>query len=162
MKPQASQQGLTLIELLLVVGILTTLLGIGFLSITNIQVITTNSSSATILVSDFKNQQIKAMVGDTEGRGIPDNYGVKILSGQYILFHGSGYNPLETTNFSIPIDTGYALSSTFPNTTVLFASASGELVNFVDGQNSVTLTHTQSGKAKVIKINKYGTITNFD
>lgn len=154
-----SQNGFTLIEILLVIGILGLLFGIGLLSIGNIQVITQNNASSSVMVSDLKTQQIKAMVGDTEGRGVPDNYGIKILSDQYILFHGMSYNPADTANFSIPITSGYTLSSTFPNTTILFASNSGELVNFIEDQDSITLTHTPSGKQQIIRLNKYGTIT---
>jgi len=154
------QRGLTLVELLLVVGILGMLFGIAILSLGNIQVVTKNSTFSSVLISDLKNQQIKAMVGDTEGRGTPDNYGIKILSDRYVLFHGITYNASNTSNFSVPVDSGYTLSSTFPNTTILFASDSGELVNFTQGQDTVTLIHTQSGKTKVIRLNKYGTIDN--
>ncbi len=154
------QAGFTLIEILLVVGILGLLFGIGLLSIGNIQVITQNNASSTLIVSDLKTQQIKAMVGDTEGRGIPDNYGIKILTDRYILFHGINYNAADTANFSIPLASGYTLSSTFPNTTILFASNSGELVNFAQGSDTITVTHTSSSKQQVIRLNKYGTITN--
>lgn len=162
MKQQVSQAGLTLVELLLVVGILSVLFGIGFVGISNTQAIFTNNSSASVLISDLKNQQVKAMVGDTEGRGIPDNYGIKILSNKYVLFHGNTYNAADSANFSVPVDTGYTLNTTFPNTTALFASNSGELVNFVSGQNSITLEDTRSGQNKTIQINKYGTVTNFE
>ncbi len=162
MKSLKEQRGLTLIELMLVIGILALLFGIGFVSLSNIQIVTTNSSSASVLVSDLKTQQIKAMVGDTEGRGVPDNYGIKILSNQYVMFHGNAYNPSDTANFSVPIPNSYVLTSTFPNSTVLFASDSGELVNFTVGSNAVVLTNTPTGKKETIILNKYGTITNFD
>ncbi len=158
----SSNKGLTLVELLIVVGILGLLFSITFISIFNVRVISTNSSTASVLTSDLKNQQIKAMVGDTEGRGTPDNYGVKILSNQYVLFHGASYNPADTTNFSVPVESGYTLSSTFPNTTILFASESGEIVGFVQGQNTITLTNTSSGKTKTLHFNKYGTIIQID
>ena len=154
--------GLTLVELIVVIGILSTLLGIAIVSIQNIRVLSTNSTSTSVIISDLKNQQIKAMTGDTEGRGVPDNYGVKILSSQYILFHGTVYNPADADNFAVPIETGYTLGTTFPNSTVLFASESGELVGFVQNQNTVTLIHTSSGQSKTIQLNKYGTVTNID
>ena len=162
MKYLARQRGLTMIELLLVVGILSLLFGIATISLTNINVITTNSCAATVLISDLKTQQIKAMVGDTEGRGVPDNYGIKILSNQYVLFHGDSYNPSDPSNFSIPMPDVHTITSTFLNDIVLFASNSGELANFTDGQNSITITSEQSGKTQTLLLNKYGTIINLN
>ena len=156
------QVGLTLVELLLVVGILGLLFSIAFISIFNVRIISTNATTTSVITSDLKNQQIKAMVGDTEGRGTPDNYGIKILSNQYVMFHGTNYNSADTANFSVPVENGYTLSTTFPNTTVLFASESGEIVNFQSNQNTITLTNTSSNKTKTIHFNKYGTITQVD
>ncbi len=157
-----TSRGLTLIELLLVIGILSILFAIGIVSLTNIRVISGNSSASVVLISDLKTQQIKAMTGDTEGRGVPDNYGVKILSNRYVLFHGLTYNPSDTSNFSVPVDNGYILSTTFPNSTILFASESGQLVGFVPNQNTISLTSTPSGQVKTIQFNAYGTITNIN
>lgn len=162
MKFLRGQQGLTLIEMMLVIGILALLFAIGVVSLSTIQITTTSSSASTVLISDLKTQQIKAMVGDTEGRGIPDNYGVKILTDKYIMFHGNNYNPSDTSNFSVPIPANYILSTTFEDSTILFASDSGELVNFYLGQDTITLTNTTSSKSEVIKLNKYGTVTNYD
>lgn len=157
-----SESGLTLIELLLVIGILSILFAIGIVSLTNIRVISGNSNASVVLISDLKTQQIKAMTGDTEGRGVPDNYGVKILSNRYVLFHGLSYNPSDTSNFSVPVDSGYLLSTTFPNSTIIFASESGQLVGFVANQNTIILTSTPSGQVKTIQFNAYGTITKIN
>ncbi len=156
------QQGLTLVELLVVFGIITLLFSIGVVSIMNIKVITSNNTSTNVIVSDLKNQQIKAMTGDTEGRGIPDNYGVKILSNKYVLFHGLAYNSSDTANFQVPIDNGFTLSSTFPNATIVYASGSGELLGFVANQNAIKITNSSSGQSKTIHLNKYGTITDIN
>lgn len=145
--------------MVLVVGILGILFSIAFVSVGNIRIIATNNSSVSVITSDLKNQQIKAMTGDTEGRGIQDNYGVKILNSSYVLFHGMSYNASDTTNVTIPIDSANTLASTFPDNTVLFASASGEIVGFIDAQNTITLTNTTSGQSKTLHLNKYGAIT---
>ncbi len=153
-----SQAGLTLIELLLVVGILATLVAIAFVSIGNIHIISSGNSVSVVFMSDLKNQQIKAMAGDTEGRGVPDNYGVKIFSNRYVLFHGLSYDQNDTTNFSVPIDDNQRVSTTFANATIVFASESGELLNFVTNQDTITFTATPSGQVRTIKLNKYGTV----
>lgn len=158
----SSNKGLTIVELLVVIGILSVLLSIGIVSILNIRVITSNNTSTAVIASDLKTQQIKAMTGDTEGRGVPDNYGIKILSNQYVLFHGNTYSPSDTSNFPVPVDTGYTLSTTFPNDTILFASQSGEISGFVQNNNTIKITNTVSSQSKTIQLNKYGTITNIN
>lgn len=156
------QKGLTLIELMLVVGIISLLFGIGFVGLGSLKIVATKSSSFSVLSSDLKNQQIKAMVGDTEGRGVADNYGIKIFSDSYVLFHGNNYNESDTSNFSIPIDQGYTLSTTFPGETIIFASDSGELVNFSQGQSTITITHNETGSSNTMELNSYGTIISSD
>ena len=156
------QKGLTLIELIVVIGILSTLFGIALVSILNIRVITTNNTSVSVIISDLKNQQIKSMTGDTEGRGAPDNYGIKIFSDQYVLFHGMIYDPAVIDSFAVPVESGYTLNTTFPNGTILFASGSGELVEFIQNKNAITITNTSSGQSKTIQLNKYGTVTDIN
>ena len=155
-----ASSGFTLIEIIIVIGILATLFSMGLISIMNIRVITTNTTNTTVFISDFRTQQIKAMTGDTEGRGIPDNYSIKILPSQYVLYHGINYNSSDTSNFVIPTSTGYTLSTTFPNSSIIFASGSGTIVGFTNNQNTVTLKNTSSGQAKTIHFNQYGTTTS--
>lgn len=155
-------RGFTLVEIILVIGIVSMLFGIAITSLSSARSLTVNSTSTTVIVSDIKTQQIKSMTGDTEGRGTPDSYGVKLLSNQYVLFHGASYDAADSSNASIPVETGYLLSTTFPNATILFASQSGEIVNFNQNQNSISVTNTQSGQGKTIQFNKYGTITSIN
>lgn len=157
-----SQKGLTLVELIVVIGILSILMAIAFVSVANIQVITTNTNTAIVLASDLKAQQTKAMSGDTEGRVSPDNYGIKIFPDSYVFFNGNEFDPVETGNFSVEIGNGYALSTTFPNETILFASKSGEIINFIDGQNTITLTNSQTNQSRTITLNAYGTVLSVD
>lgn len=156
------QHGFTLIEILIVIGIFGILVAMSVIGIMNIQVMTTNNTSTSVIVSDLKAQQVKAMTGDTEGRGTPDNYGVKILPDRYVLFNGMNYSAQNPANFSVPITTGFTLSTTFPDATILFASGSGSIVDFVDGQNTIQFTNTTSGQSKLIRINRYGTITSIE
>lgn len=156
-KDYVSQKGLTLVELIVVIGILSLLIAIAFVSVANIRVLTTNTNTISVIASDLKAQQIKAMTGDTEGRGVKDNYGIKILPNEYIFFHGNGYNPADTTNYSFSIGNGYILSTTLPDQAILFASGSGEVVNFVPDQDTITITNSQTNQARSLKLNAYGT-----
>lgn len=161
MKSLSKQRGFTFIELMLVIGIISLLFGIGIVSLSNIQIVAARSSASTVLISDLKTQQIKAMAGDTEGRGIPDNYGIKILPDRYVMFHGNNYDPADSSNFSVPAPDQYSITSSFPNDTILFASDSGEIVDFVDGSNTIVITNIPSTTSETITLNKYGTVTNF-
>lgn len=161
MKNLSYQRGLTLIELILVVGIIVLLFGIGFVGITNIQVLTARSTAATILISDIRNQQIKAMVGDTEGRATPDNYGVKLFTDKYVLFHGNNYDPNDPDNYSIPLPDAHSMTSTFPNDEIVFASDSGELLGFIEGSNTVTIINNPSSTSETITLNAYGVVIDF-
>lgn len=152
-----STSGLTLVELIVVIGILSLLIAIAFVSVANIRVLTTNTNTISVLASDLKAQQIKAMTGDTEGRGVKDNYGIKILPNEYVFFHGNGYNPADTTNYSFSIGSGYVLSTTLPDQTILFASGSGEVVNFILNQDTITITNSQTNQRRSLRLNQYGT-----
>lgn len=154
--------GITLIEVIIVISIVTTLFGLVFGNILNVRSTTTINTSLTAIIADLKNQQIKSMVGDTEGRSSPDNYGVYISGPNYTLFHGQIYSESESTNFDINADTGYQFTTTFPGSQVIFASGSGEIVNFIENQNTVSIINTRTNEQKTIHINKYGVITTIN
>lgn len=158
----SSQLGVTLMELIVVIGILMLLLSISFVGISNLRASTTNSNFGAVIISDLKSQQIKAVAGDTEGRSTSDNYGIKILSDKYVLFHGNSYNASEPTNVEIPASSGFTLTSSFANNTILFERGSGEIRMFVNGQNTITITNAQTGQVRVIQLNKYGSVISFN
>lgn len=149
-----------MVELLLVMGILATLFGISTINLINLPAKTATETSVTVLISDIKSQQIKSMVGDTEGRGTPDNYGIKIEPDGYTLFHGQNFIATESSNFKIPNERNFSYSSTFSNNIIVFASGSGEILNFIEGQNSITNTNDSTGQSKTLEINKFGVITD--
>ncbi len=157
---QQKFQGFTLIELLLVMTIFSLL---ALLITVNLLEFKHNSSLSTTinsLIADIKNQQIKAMTGDTEGRGVMDSYGIYFSANSYVLFHGASYSSSDTTNFSASLpDTLQFTGITFPNSSVIFASGSGEIIGFSVGSNTVILKDTQSNVQKTITINRRGAIT---
>jgi type II secretory pathway pseudopilin PulG len=157
-KKKSSLLGITLIEVIIVIAILTTLFGLVFGNILNVRSTTTISTSVTTLIADLKNQQIKSMAGDTEGRSSPDNYGIYISGPNYVLFHGQIYSASESANFDINADTGYQFTTTFPGNQVIFASGSGEIVNFTENQNTISVINTRTNEQKTIYINQYGVI----
>lgn len=155
-------EGFTLVELLLIMGIMAILISISTISFFNTRTRTVLTTNFDTFVTDLKNQQTQAMVGDTEGRGIPDAYGIYIQPTSYTLFHGTNYNPADTANFNLTVEQGFVLSTTFSGNKVVFATNSGEIVNYTQGQNAVIITETASGQHKTLQLNKLGAITSID
>ena len=87
---QQVYKGFTLIELVLVMGIFSTLIGITSLSLFNIQHATALSADVNVFIADLKQQQLKAMVGESDGVGGSGyGYGVHFTANNYTLFRGS-------------------------------------------------------------------------
>lgn len=154
------KRGVTLIEVLVVIGILLTLIGIASVSFLPFRSKSTLDTAVTTLISDIKSQQIKAVAGDTEGRGTNDNYGVHFETNSYTLFHGSIFNPSDTSNFTVALNDGIQIESTFLSSQLIFSIKSGEVISFSETQNSITLEDTVEESSKTININRYGVVTS--
>lgn len=155
------KKGFTLIELMVVMGIIGLLVAIATTNLVGLQQNTYLQSSVSVLIEDIKQQQLKAMSGDTEGRGVNAPYGIYFDTSGYVLFHGSTYSPSEPTNLLIELENNVRISNTtFPQSAIVFQKGSGELLNFVDGSNSITLRNVDSNEQKTVQINKYGAIVN--
>ena len=159
-KKVRGERGVTLIEVLVVIGILLTLIGIASISFLPYRSKSTLDTAITTLISDIKSQQIKALAGDTEGRSTNDNYGVHFETNSYTFFHGSVFNPLDTSNATVSLNEGLQIGSIFPSSQVVFSTKSGEIISFSQAQNSITLEDTVEGSSKTVNINRYGVITS--
>lgn len=158
-KQNSSQKGATFIEILIVIGVISLLSAFGSINLLNARSSSSVSSTLYTFISDLKNQQIKAMAGDTEGRGIPDTYSIYIESSQYTLFHGQNYSSSDTSNFSVSIPTEFTMSTTSVGNKIIFASGSGEIADFSQGTNTVTFTDVSTNQQKSIQFNKHGVVT---
>lgn len=153
------KKGIGLIEIIIVVGILLTLIGIASVGATPVRDRASLDTSVSTLITDIKGQQIKAMVGDTEGRPTPDAYGVYFDGDSYVLFHGPNYSAADSSNFRVNLDDALSIINVlFPASQVIFASGSGEIVGFSGGNNQVTIRDNIIGKNKTLTINRYGAI----
>ena len=115
----------------------------------------------TGLVADMKQQQLKAMSGDTEGRATADKYGVHFTSNSYVLFHGSSYSAGDAANYSINLDQNLTfIKINVPSSNIIFSQVSGDVSGFNASQNSVTIKNTGTNQQKVIQFNRYGVITS--
>lgn len=111
------------------------------------------------LVTDLKSQQTKAMTGDTGSAAINSEYGIHFGETQYILFRGPVFNPADSLNLAINLPQDFRTTGTgFSGGNVIFARGSGEIVNFVSGQNTITVLNTQNNEQKILYLNRYGTV----
>jgi len=149
-----SNKGFTFPELIVTIAILVTLLGFITVNLVNSQHRASLTGTVDTFISDMKNQQLKAMVGATEGRTNPDSYGIYFQTNSYTLFHGTTYSSSDPANFVITLDPLIQFTS-FPNTIVFF-QRSGETGTV----NTITVQDTGSStNQKTITINRYGVIT---
>ena len=157
----AMQVGFTLPEVTIVTGIFLMLFGFIILNVINSQHHTSVSGDLQILIADMKSQQIKAMVGATEGRATSDVYGIHFGSTNYTLFHGTTYSATDSANFVVSLDQNLQFYNvTFPNANIVFSQGSGEVQGFTNGQNTITIEDSSGSTQKTITVNRFGVITS--
>jgi prepilin-type N-terminal cleavage/methylation domain-containing protein len=154
------EKGFTLIETVVVMGVFAVLVGISTISFFSTQKKASLNTTLDSFVTDLKEQQLKSMIGDTEGRGVRDSYGIQFGTNSYTLFHGEVFNQADSANFTVNLGDGITIIlNQFPNGQIRFASGSGEVVNFTQGSNAVTFRDTTGSEQRTVQVNRYGVIT---
>jgi len=144
--------GFTLIEVMVSIGILAILFALTTINLTRLPSTTSQSSSYDRLVSDLRSQQTRAMVS------YDSPYGVYFENESYTLFTGSSYSG-GTDYYTVDLDpnlTFPAIGITFPDSQVVFAAGSGDIINYAQGKDSVTIMNSLTNEPKTLKVNKYG------
>ena len=109
------------------------------------------------LISDLRQQQVKAMIGDAQNLSTSQPYGIYFEPIRYSLFNGLTYSSANPANFIVNLDSNLRLLSiNFPSSQVVFTKRGGELLNFVNGSNSLVVQNTLTGEQKTIIINRLG------
>lgn len=133
--------GFTLLELILVMGIVSLLFVLGSLSYFSSYKSTNIETAKSVLLADLRTQQSLAMSGG-------ESSGIKIDSDHYILLPG---------NIVIMAKDGITFNSSFSGSgEIIFARGSGIISNFTSGQDTITLTSL--GTTQVIRLNQYGIV----
>lgn len=153
-----SKSGFTLIEMMVVLGVLGTL--IAFSSVNLVKYQTTNLLQTTLstVAADIQNQRLKSMNGDTQGRVTTDAYGVYIQSSSYTLFRGASYVAETSGNVTIPMASPMVLSTTFPSNQFVYSKGTGEIASFDSARNTITVRNATTNEQIVLTFNRYGTI----
>ncbi len=136
---QRSRPGFTLIEILLVMTIFATLFSFTGFSFLRSQTESNLNTTVQILVSDLKDQQIKAMSGASDGANSLAQ-GIFFETNRYILFSGNTYSAGDSNNFAVDIKEGINVFTTLPSSQIVFSKNSGEFENYISGSNTITVT----------------------
>lgn len=147
------EKGFTLVEVSVVAAIFFALVGLATVNFFKFQHQSNLTGTVNSFLADMKEQQIKAMVGDTDGTASTSAFGVHFESSSYTLFRKS----YGTNNFVISLPSNINIIATQSAVQVVFASGSGELAS----TTSATVTFKDSGDSsqKVVILNRYGVVT---
>jgi prepilin-type N-terminal cleavage/methylation domain-containing protein len=157
------RRAFTLVEMLVVMGVVAMMLTLGFSNLLNSQRKSQMNSTLTTLTSDLREQRLKAMTGDTEGTGVISSYGIFFGTHEYTIFRGGSYVPGLGSNFIVKLDPTLTFSSvTLPASILVFADGSGEVVGYTATKNTISISDASDGTTKTITINKYGVPTSIN
>lgn len=140
-------------------GVIGLLFGVSSLVLTGLIPKASVRAQAEVLVSQLRQQQLKAMSGATEGLDESGSYGVYFGDNYYTLFHGSAYDPDSSRNYTVTLDDPAQLSTTFTDRQVVFASGSGEVAEYTADRNNCTIFRTDTINALSLDLNQYGVVT---
>jgi len=157
LKISSYQSGYSLVEISLVLGFIVFLVGIATLNLFQYQHSSQLASTANSFIADYKEQQIKAMIGDTSGSGALSNYGIYFGTTSYTEFQ----NSYGTNNFTVNLPLGLQFSTTLPNSQIIFLKGSGMVSGYTSGKNTITVTDTVNGAQAILTVNQYGVITSY-
>lgn len=152
------QQGLTLVELLVVLSLFTILILITNINLSPVLPKAHLRATVETFISDVKSQQLAAMSGyqPTNSNG---NLGIHLDQSQYVLFHTPTYNPTESSNTIFRLQQGISFDlSGLADSDFIFEKKSGELINPTGPPHTITLENTFTNEQILITVNELGVI----
>jgi hypothetical protein len=142
-------------------GIIAVLFSISSILMLNLIPKATMTSTSEVIIAELRSQQLRAMSGETGLTSTAQDFGLRIANQEYTLFTGA-YNELATDNYDVVVENPITLSTTFANQQIVFSVGSGEIENFISGQDIINVTNNQTGESVIIKLNQYGVIESIN
>ncbi len=143
--PKQNRRGFTLIEVILVIGLIGILIFLSIPFYQSFQVESQLDSTTEEVVNILRRAQSKAMASQRDS-----NFGVKLTSGQYTLFKGDSYAARE-----VIYDEDYNIPETLSInglTEIVFNKLKGTT------SNTGNITVTSNNNSKTININETGRV----
>lgn len=155
-----AQQGFTLVEISVVVGLVLSLLALSSLNLTGLIPKASTRSTFKSLAADIKSQQLKAMSGSTAGGSEPAPQGVHFDNNSYVLFSGGVYSQGDSNNIVVELENGAIFSNVdLPDDSIIFVEGSGEVSGFDSDHNSVSVSTGAGSDPITIEVNQYGVLS---
>jgi prepilin-type N-terminal cleavage/methylation domain-containing protein len=149
-----SKNGFTLIEILVVVGIIGLILSMGLITSFDSYRGYTFRSERAVLVSTLEKARSRAMANMFE-----TVHGVCYIAPNYIIFRGPDCIPGSSTNEIISGNSAVSVAGLSDTDTVVFEQLSGNLIPELPfPTDEIQITVTQDNRTSIIKINNEGTI----
>lgn len=145
---KGSYRGVSLVELLVAIGIISILFTVGWLALPRWR----TESELDLWASEAKVSLYQAQSQTVNG--IPS--GVYFETGRFVLFQGDAFvegNPKNQEN-QLPASLNI-ISISLPDSTVTFEKVTGYVKNFSDPAN-LTLQDQNTGRMRIISINEVG------
>lgn len=150
-------KGFTLVEVLIIMGIIAILFSITSLSLSNTVPKNSLDNAVQLFIADLKQQQLYALTGETNGQSSSSNYGIYFSSGKYTLFQGVSYSANNTSNYEVKLD-DINTSTSASGGVIIFQKNSGQIQNFIPSNNTITFTQVNINQSVTLTFNKYGVI----
>ena len=148
----STKRGLTLIEIIVVLGIFAIILAISMTVFINSRKTASLNSIRDTIVSTLEQAKSNALAGKGG-----TTHSVVFASSSFTMFTGSTFNASSTSNRIHNIDTGFALSTTYTsNNTVTFSRLNG----LPQASGTITIKSlSDASSTKSIQIGTQGDIT---
>lgn len=146
------QNGLTIIELMVAIGILVIIFGLTTINLSRLPSSTSQSSGYDLLISDIRSQQTSAMAGK-------GTKGVHFEATSYTLFNGTSFSSNDPGNFVVTLEPNLSFSVDLPvgvGSSIVFTKSSGDIANYDSLHDTIELRNSFTGEVKTLRLNKYG------
>ena len=145
----AAQRGFSLVELLVVMGMMTILLSIGGLSLAAIR----TGSQLDLIASEVRGEIMRVQAETING--YPS--GVYFEGDRYVYFAGTSFTEGAPTNEESTLPGSLSFSDiSLPDNTILFDSVTGNPAGFVSPYH-VTVSD-ESGEDRTVAVNAWGVV----